>query len=194
MSKHIPDTVTRSFSITRSDDKPEEFVISTEAIDSHGTVFKMAGAILQPNTPVCYNHRGLFSDDPDDVIATSKVRNEGAELVAYDLEWDDLEANKKASSVKRKLNSGALSKASITAIVHKAHWGVESANENADVLYFDEWELVEWSVVVRPSNTEAQKRSQEFQDLQTRFPKQTENNLELYEARHKHNLNKYKNA
>ena len=65
------------------EDRTAEFVISTESIDRHGTVFTMAGWELKnynSNPIVGYNHR-VSSDNPDTIIGTSKVFKEADKLI-----------------------------------------------------------------------------------------------------------------
>ncbi len=65
-----------------SEERTAEFVISTESIDRHGTVFKMDGWELEAynrNPIVCYNHD--TGSNPDTVIGTSVVYKEGNQLI-----------------------------------------------------------------------------------------------------------------
>lgn len=148
-----------------------EFVISTEKVDRHGTVWKLDGWQLdeyRANPIVSYNHN-TSSSDPDLIIGTSEVRIEDGKLVAtLSLE----EGNEVADKVLRKLQNGTLRSASIGALIHDGHWGKRANEEDPDVLYFTRQSLLEWSVVSVPSNTEAVKRSAADEDILKDFPKE----------------------
>ena len=139
-----------------------EFVISSEAVDSYGTVFKMDGWDLSGynrNPIVCYQHRAN-SDDPDNIIGTSTVRIDGEELLAL-VTFESAEINPRAEKIFQKVQSGTLRMASVGANVQKARLGVEENGEDPDVLYFTEQRLMEWSVVSVGSNPDAHKRNSE---------------------------------
>jgi HK97 family phage prohead protease len=139
-----------------------EFVISSEAVDSYRTVFKMDGWDLNDytrNPIVCYQHRAN-SDDPDNIIGTSTLRIEGDELVGV-VTFEDAETNPKAEKIFQKVQSGTLRMASVGANVQKARLGVEENGEDPDVLYFTKQRLMEWSIVSVGSNPEAHKRNSE---------------------------------
>lgn len=159
-----------------------DFVISTERVDSYGTVFKMDGWDLESyrsNPVVAYNHYAL-GPDPDGIIGTSEVRIENNELVAtLTLE----EGNPTADKVLRKLQNGTLRGASIGAIILDGHWGVRSSGEDPDVLYFTKQRLVEWSVVSIPSNPDAVKRSAAEEAVISSIPKPTEENNSRADSR-----------
>lgn len=137
-----------------------EFVISSEAVDSYGTVFKMAGWDLKryANNPiVAYQHRA-GSDDPDDIIGTSTVRIEDGKLIGL-VTFEPADINEKAEKVFRKIQAGTLKMASIGARPSEYRFGDESKGEDKDVLYFTRQELMEWSVVSIGSNPDAHKRN-----------------------------------
>jgi HK97 family phage prohead protease len=139
-----------------------EFVISSEAVDSYRTVFKMDGWDLNDytrNPIVCYQHRAN-SDDPDNIIGTSTLRIEGDELVGV-VTFEDAETNPKAEKIFQKVQSGTLRMASVGANVQKARLGVEENGEDPDVLYFTKQRLMEWSIVSVGSNPDAHKRNSE---------------------------------
>lgn len=139
-----------------------EFVISSEAVDSYGTVFKMDGWDLSGynrNPIVCYQHRAN-SDDPDNIIGTSTLRIDGEELLAL-VTFESAEINPRAEKIFQKVQSGTLRMASVGANVQKARLGVEENGEDPDVLYFTEQRLMEWSVVSVGSNPDAHKRNSE---------------------------------
>ena len=137
-----------------------EFVISSEAVDSYGTVFKMAGWQLdsyRSNPIVCYQHRA-HSDDPDNVIGVSTVRKEDDKLIGT-VTFEDAEINPRAEKIYKKVLAGTLRMASIGASVEKAHFGLEEAGEDPEVLYFDRSILREWSIVTVGANPDAHKRN-----------------------------------
>jgi HK97 family phage prohead protease len=139
-----------------------EFVISSEAVDSYGTVFKMDGWDLSGynrNPIVCYQHRAN-SDDPDNIIGTSTVRIDGEDLIGT-VTFEPAEINPRAEKIFQKVQSGTLRMASVGANVQKARLGVEENGEDPDVLYFTKQRLMEWSVVSVGSNPDAQKRNSE---------------------------------
>ena len=146
------------------ENRQAEFVISTEAVDSYGTVFKVAGWDLKRytgNPVVGYNHRlGAWNDDPDNVIGTSEVWVEDGQLIAR-VTFEPAEENPKAEKVFKKVQRGTLRMASIGANPTRGHWGDEKLGEDPDVIYFDEQELFEWCVVDIGSNTDAVKRNAE---------------------------------
>tara|TARA_R110002096_G_scaffold230688_2_gene420340 strand:+ start:480 stop:1100 length:621 start_codon:yes stop_codon:yes gene_type:complete len=139
-----------------------EFVISSEAVDSYRTVFKMDGWDLSGynrNPIVCYQHRAN-SDDPDNIIGTSTLRIDGEDLIGT-VTFESAEINPRAEKIFQKVQSGTLRMASVGANVQKARLGVEENGEDPDVLYFTEQRLMEWSVVSVGSNPDAHKRNSE---------------------------------
>jgi HK97 family phage prohead protease len=139
-----------------------EFVISSEAVDSYRTVFKMDGWDLSGynrNPIVCYQHRAN-SDDPDNVIGTSTLRIDGKYLIGT-VTFEPAEINPRAEKIFQKVQSGTLRMASVGANVQKARLGVEENGEDPDVLYFTKQRLMEWSIVSVGSNPDAHKRNSE---------------------------------
>lgn len=199
MSKIIREAFVREITEEQSEKRQAEFVISTEAVDNWGTVFKIDGWNLErytKNPVVLYAHKS-YSDDPDMVIGTSEVRIEDNQLVAV-VTFEDAEINPIAEKVFRKVQAGTLRMASIGADVHAYRWGDFDDGENPDVLYFTDHELLEWSIVPVGSNPEALKRSDEnLEDIKKRFPKNKPENekypsLSFREAQMKLNKNKFK--
>ena len=137
-----------------------EFVISTEAPDTYGTVFKSSGWDLKryQNNPVVFYAHKSYSDNPDLLVGTSSIRQEGSELIGV-VTFEEEEINPLAEKVLRKIAAGTLRMASISAIPKKGHWGDEKLGEDRDLIYFDEQELLEWSIVPIGSNPEALKRN-----------------------------------
>jgi HK97 family phage prohead protease len=155
----IREAAIRALTDENKSNREAEFVISTEAVDSFGTVFKMAGWDLKRynNNPiVCYQHKAN-SDNPDMILGTSTVRFEDNKMIAV-VRFEEAAINPLAEKVWQKVQAGTLRMASIGAIPKTGHWGDETKGEDREVLYFDESELMEWSIVSMGSNPEAMKR------------------------------------
>lgn len=181
------------------ENRTAEFVISTESVDRHGTVFKMDGWQLDSynrNPIVGYNHR-VSSDNPDTIIGTSEVFKDNGVLVGrVTLEAEG--ENEIADKVWRKLQSGTLRMASVGAIPMDYRWGDSENGEDRDTLYFTRQELLEWSIVSAGSNRDAHKRNIEnIEELKSILSKnegmtsKTRNALRKYSKLKKlHNLEK----
>ena len=117
-------TITRQAEIRGIDqeNRTAEFIISSETVDRHGTVFKMDGWQLDTynrNPIVAYNHRANDAN-PDSIIGTSEVFREGDNLIGRVTFEDD---NELAEKVWKKVNKGVLKMASVGARVHEYRWG-----------------------------------------------------------------------
>lgn len=155
----IREAVIRALSEENIKNREAEFVISTEAVDTYGTVFKMDGWNLErytKNPIVCYGHR-IWDGNPDMIIGTSEVRVDGQELVGK-VRFETEDINPIAEKIWKKVQGGTLRMASIGANPKRGHWGDEKLGEDKDVIYFDEVELLEWSIVPIGSNPDALKR------------------------------------
>ncbi|SFO04937.1 phage prohead protease, HK97 family [Paenimyroides ummariense] len=171
----VRDAVIRAITDEQKEKRQAEFVISTEAVDTYDTVFKIDGWDLERynRSPIVfYNHKS-WSDDPDMIIGTSEVRVEGNQLIALlTLE----EGNPVADTVWRKIQNGTLRMASIGANPIEWRWGDFDKGENPDVIYFIRQELLEWSIVPVGSNPDALKRSVEsLEEIRTSLKKTEEN-------------------
>jgi HK97 family phage prohead protease len=158
----IREAVIRALSDANKEQRQAEFVISTEAIDSYGTVFRADGWDLKrymANPIVCFQHRSS-SDNPDMILGTSEVRIENNQLIAT-VTFESAEDNPLAEKVWRKVKNGTLRMASVGANPTSGHWGERAAGEDPEVLYFDNSELYEWSIVSMGSNPDALKRNAE---------------------------------
>lgn len=141
-----------------TEEKTAEFVISTESIDRHGTVFKMDGwdlSVYERNPIVCYNHDSSGSN-PDTIIGTSEVYKDGNSLIGK-VRFE--EGNPLAEKICNKIEKGILKMASVGARVHDYRWGNPDEGEDSGTIYFTRQELLEWSVVSVGSNPDAFKRS-----------------------------------
>tara|TARA_R110000772_G_scaffold120829_1_gene227118 strand:- start:46 stop:606 length:561 start_codon:yes stop_codon:yes gene_type:complete len=153
-----------------ANDNKFEFVISNETVDRHGTIFMADGwdlANYRKNPVVVYNH-DRNNANPDTIIGTSEVRLEGKELIAT-VTFEDAENNPLAGKVRSKVENGILRSASIGAIPQEGAWEVRNGE---DVLVFTRQELLEWSIVSVPSNTDAVKRG--YEDVIKSIEKPTE--------------------
>lgn len=155
----IREAVIRALSEENIKNREAEFVISTEAVDTYGTVFKMDGWNLEryaKNPIVCYGHR-TWDGNPDMIIGTSEVKVDGDQLVGK-VRFETEDINPTAEKIWKKVQAGTLRMASIGANPKRGHWGDEKLGEDKDVIYFDEQELLEWSIVPIGSNPDALKR------------------------------------
>jgi HK97 family phage prohead protease len=163
----------RALTDAQIESRQAEFVISTEAVDTYGTVFRMDGWDLSrytANPIVLYGHRA-WDGDPDNIIGTGEVFREGDQLIGR-VTFESAEDNPKAEKVFRKVKNGTLRMASIGADPKSGHWGRADADEDPEVFYFDRQELLEFSIVPVGSNPDALKRSaqavEEFKEKYTR--------------------------
>lgn len=158
----LREAVLRAVTDEQKENREVEFVISTEEVDTYGTVFKIAGWNLdryKRNPIVCYAHK-THGDNPDTIIGTSEVFVEGEALIGR-VHFEPAEINPLAEKVFQKVLAGTLRMASIGANPLRGHWGDEKVGEDKDVIYFDEQELLEWSIVPIGSNPDALKRNAE---------------------------------
>lgn len=172
----VREAVIRALSEENIKNREAEFVISTEAVDTYGTVFKMSGWDLkryEANPVVFYAHRS-YSDNPDMLIGTSSVFVDGDQLIGR-VRFEDAETNPLAEKVWKKVQAGTLRMASIGANAKRGHWGDEKLGEDKDVIYFDEQELLEWSIVPIGSNPDALKReTQTIEEIRAEMIKNVE--------------------
>lgn len=181
----IREALVRALSDKNKENREAEFVISTEAPDTYGTVFKISGWDLKryENNPIVFYAHKSNSDNPDMIIGTSTVRIEDNQLIAV-VRFESAEINPVAEKVFQKIQAGTLRMASIGANPKKGHWGDEKLGEDRDVIYFDETELLEWSVVPLGSNPEALKReTQTIEEIRATITKEIPVNAEPVEAR-----------
>lgn len=145
------------------ENRQAEFVISTEAVDSHGTVFKLDGWDLEryQQNPIVLYHHDSYSSNPDVIIGTSEVRIEADQMIAR-VTFEEADSNPLAEKIYQKVKNGILRMASIGARIMDYRWGVFEDGENPDVIYFTRQQLLEWSIVPIGSNPEALTRSRDF--------------------------------
>jgi HK97 family phage prohead protease len=158
----IREAVIRALTDENIKNREAEFVISTEAVDTYDTVFKIDGWDLtryNNNPIVAYGHR-TWSDNPDMIIGTSEVRVEGNQLIGK-VRFEEADVNPTADTIWKKVQAGTLRMASVGANVKEWRYGDAQAGENPGVIYFTRTELYEWSIVPIGSNPDALKRSAE---------------------------------
>ena len=170
----------RSSSVEMADNESRqiEFVISSEAVDTYDTVFKMEGWDLTryaKNPIVCYQHRSN-TDNPDDIIGTSEVFVDGDQLIGR-VTFEPGDINPKAEKVFQKVCNGTLKMASVGAQIIDGRMGDEKRGEDKNILYFTQQRLMEWSIVSAGANPDALKRNEEsINEIRTEVAKEIEIN------------------
>jgi hypothetical protein len=181
------ETIVRALSDENIQNREAEFVISTEAVDTYGTVFRNDGWNLKryENNPiVAYGHR-TGSDNPDMIIGVSEVRSENGQLIAK-IRFEEESVNPLAEKIWRKVKAGTLRMASIGASILEYRYGDQTKGEQKDVLYFTRMELLEWSIVPIGSNPEALKReSQTIEEIRAAIIKEIPVVEEVRQDNHK---------
>ncbi len=139
-----------------------EFVASTGAVDTYGTVLPPDLWDLNRyarNGVVGYQHDIYYSDDPDNVIGRGEAYTANGELLIR-IFFEPAELNPKADKVYRKVLFGSINAVSVGfRATAPGHWGRKADGEDPDVYYYNGQELMEVSVVNVPSNPDAVKRS-----------------------------------
>ena len=139
-----------------------EFVASTGAVDTYGTVLppdRWDLARYARNGVVGYQHDIYYSDDPDNVIGRGEAYTANGELLIR-IYFEPAELNPKADKVYRKVLFGSINAVSVGfRATAPGHWGRKADGEDPDVYYYNGQELMEVSVVNVPSNPDAVKRS-----------------------------------
>lgn len=150
-----------------------EFELSNELPDQHRTVFRMDGgniADFNAEPIVTYGHPSFDSTDPDDVIGTGPAFFENGRLIGrfYPEEGDD---NPKARKVVAKIKQGLIRSASIVAEIERHTRGMKENGEDSNLVYFRNWNLLMWGIVMKGSNPKAKlrtaSRAMEFFDTAT---------------------------
>lgn len=197
----VREAVLRALTPQQIENREAEFVISTEAVDTYGTVFKSSGWDLTrytKNPIVAYGHR-TWDAEPDNIIGTSEVRIEDNMLIGK-VRFEDAETNPKAEKIWKKVQAGTLRMASVGANVMEWRWGDETLGEDKNTIYFIRTELLEWSIVPIGSNPDAHVRNAKTIEEIRELLKPEQNNanqdgeqtanLSVRERQHKFNLNK----
>ena len=144
------------------DQRMVEFIASTDAVDSYGTVLPVDKWDLSryaKNGVVGYQHDIYYTDDPDNVIGRGEAFVEGDALVIR-IFFEPADINRKAEKVYQKVLFGSINAVSVgVQATAPGHWGQERDGEDPDVYYYNGQQLLEVSVVNVPSNPEAVKRS-----------------------------------
>lgn len=155
------DAFVREISDEMIENRQVEFVISSEAVDSYGTVFKMDGWKLdryKKNGVVFYVHRSS-SENPDLLVGSGEVYKDAGQLIGR-VTFEPEEINPLAEKVLKKIKHGTLRMASVGADPQNWRMGLEEKGEDPNVLYFTEQELLEFSICPLGSNPDAHKRNQ----------------------------------
>lgn len=149
--------------IRAKDDNTHEFVISDATLDRYRTVIPIDAWDLenyQKNPIVAYAHDTSGWSGPDSIIGKSDVWIEDDKLVGR-VTYEPRELNELADKIRRKVDFGTLSATSVGFYPKRGHYGEERNGEDPDIYYFDEVELLEFSIVNIPANPNAIKRSLE---------------------------------
>lgn len=162
----------------QEEDRTAVFVITSEDVDTYGTVFRASGWDFESykrNPVVAYNHNAL-DGDPDQIIGTTEEIWQEGTLTYARVRFEDAETNPLAEKVFRKVKNGTLRMASINAYIDEASFGRSDQGEDPDVLYFTKQRLSEWSVVSLGSNPSALKRNEEaLQEIRSAYVKKEDN-------------------
>ena len=137
-------------------DRQYKFVISDETKDRHGTVIKVDGWKLdnyKKNPIVLFQHNS-YSSDPDMVIGRSEVSISDNKLIAV-LTLEPEGDNPIADKLAKKLDFGTINTASVGFNPFEWSMGVSTLGEDLDTFFFRDQDLLEWSLVVIPSNPNA---------------------------------------
>ena len=167
--KHITGQI-RKLADDVKDTRTVEFVISTASKDRHGTVIPIENWELDKfnqNGIVGYQHDvygGWFSEnDPDKVLGKGKAWIEDDKLIGS-VTFEPAELNPLAEKIFQKILFGSLTSTSV-GFMEKSAGEFRADNPNDPksprTYYYGKVELLEFSVVNIPSNSEAVKRAHE---------------------------------
>ena len=145
-----------------------EFVISTDKKDRHGTRLLVDRWDLENfnrNGIVGYQHNvygSWFSDpNPDDVIGVGRAWVEDGKLIGS-IKFEPEEINPLAEKLFRKVQHGTIKSTSVGFVETKEGdfgQGEEARGKENQTYYYGAQELLEFSLVNIPSNTDAVKRN-----------------------------------
>ena len=167
----------RAVTTEQKEQRYHEFILSSESVDRHNTVFRSEGWMLDnynnTNPIVSYVHKDN-DENPDLIIGRGQVFMEDGKVIGR-IYYEPEDINPLAEKIRKKVEHGTLRMASILATPFKGHFGKEEDGEKRDVLYFDKQELMSWSIVPLGSNRDALKRStQAIEDYKTQFTREIE--------------------
>lgn len=137
-----------------------EFVISDATIDRYDTVIPIKAWNLdnyRKNPIVAYSHNTSGWSGPDSIIGIGDVRIEDDKLIGT-VTYEPADLNPLAEKIRRKVEYGTLRSTSVGFTASKGHWGEERNGEDPDIYYFDDVDLLEFSIVNIPANPNAVKR------------------------------------
>ena len=170
---------------TAEETRTVTFVISDGSKDRHGTVLNPKKWDLKgykKNPIVGYQHEvygGFFTEpNPDMILGKSKVYlDETKERLLGDVTFEPPEVNELAEKILKKILFGSLRSASVGFIpTGNGKYGKdeEAEGEENQTYYYGGQELLEWSIVNIPSNTNATKRGASKEEALQFFDKAIE--------------------
>ena len=152
-----------------------DFIISDESRDRHGDVVPTKAWNLDnfnKNGIVGYQHNvygaGMCEGpDPDDVIASGKAftentKNSSSGLLIGRTKFEPADINEKAEKIFRKVLFGSLKATSVGFVeTAKGHFGDGDESERGETptYYFNQVDLIEYSIVNIPANANALRKS-----------------------------------
>ncbi len=146
-----PNLYTRAFEVT-SDHNTEtddmSWTINTDGIDSYGTIIRAEGADFSYYKK--YNHVRYFHGDL--VLGGSSISRDGSNITALMTPGDWDTDHDEVMHIKRKALKGWIRGASVGI---EPNWKEFEYDEALEAWVFNEWQLVEWSLVPSPSNSDA---------------------------------------
>lgn len=161
----------------KKDDNKHEFTISDSTLDRYGTIIPVSSWNLDnynKNGIVAYQHEtnSWSRNDPDYILGPGKAWVDDDTLVG-EVTYEPKDLNPLADKIRRKVDFGTLKATSVGFMPIRGHYGNEENGENPKVYYFDEVDLLEFSIVNIPANPNAVKRSID-QFLSTQNPQNLE--------------------
>jgi len=167
LTKHINTTFTKSFDAKTVDETRKiKFIISTGNKDRGGEVINMDNWNLKnfnENPIIGYQHDvyggSMFSDpNPDMVIAKGNAfidTFQGKNVVVSEAEFEPAAINPLAEKIFQKVKFGSLNSASVGIMPI----GQGTYNKETKTYFYDGQELLEWSIVNIPMNSDARRMS-----------------------------------
>lgn len=127
------------------------FILSTAALDRHGTRFSpegLRGQAFLKNPAFVWNHKDADADaDPDDVIGRALALEVAGDRITIPVEFEGPQ-NPKAERCFQKVKDGFLRAVSLRAMPISSH-------KEGDITVYDQWELLSASLCIVGSNPEA---------------------------------------
>jgi hypothetical protein len=132
------------------------FIMSAEIRDRDGDIVKLnSGNFEQYNrNPIIAWMHVTRSADPDFIIGHGKAFMRDGK--AYNtITFEPATINPLAGKIAEKIKFGSIRAGSIGFLAHDGRYGDKSVGEDPDTFYITDWELLEFSIVSIPSNSEA---------------------------------------